>query len=412
MNSSVGFVCLIGMFLSVLVLYFHKGADRANRYLAGYLFFSAVNILYQYAALFWQSSSGIAVLLTGLPPTYFLIGPLAYLYIRSIINGDARLRTADATHFILFLVMFSGTLPYILSSWEEKRSIAERMVRGELDYRYNILLPNRWIGNLRLAQSALYTGLVWAALIRYRRGVQSGLSRDLSPELKRWMAVFCRMHTLLVITYTALIFMFKFYWNKDLFLFRALPLLQIASVTFLILNLVLVFFPEAIYGMQIPPSAAWEEPPRKEGAPTVHNAPASVPAVDPPMPDANRETGAFNPEYLRLIRERLQRYVENRLYTHPDCSLAHVTLHTELPSHHLTQYFNQVLGQTFFDWRNRRRVEEAIRLIREGHTGMVTLDALAARCGYRARSTFIQAFRKETGMKPSEYLRNLRNSAA
>lgn len=68
----------------------------------------------------------------------------------------------------------------------------------------------------------------------------------------------------------------------------------------------------------------------------------------------------------------------------------------------LTRLFQMHLGVSPVAWRNRRRLEESCRLLRE--TEMRILD-VAYESGFGSLSRFLEAFRAQFGISPSEYRR-------
>ncbi|MDR1796828.1 MAG: AraC family transcriptional regulator [Clostridiales Family XIII bacterium] len=62
--------------------------------------------------------------------------------------------------------------------------------------------------------------------------------------------------------------------------------------------------------------------------------------------------------------------------------------------------FRLVCGSTIHAYVSQSRVEKAKRLIRETE---IPLHAIAAMVGYQKPSAFSAAFRKVTGVRPSEY---------
>lgn len=56
---------------------------------------------------------------------------------------------------------------------------------------------------------------------------------------------------------------------------------------------------------------------------------------------------------------------------------------------------------------NRYRVHHAIQLIEDEYLKMRTVESLALEVGFRSRNTFYQAFKKETGLCPSDIINSV-----
>lgn len=114
----------IGLFFSAFLLVYNKGYKSANIYLGLFLFSFNFVTLSHYQYLF-NNSKAILALILSIPinASAYAIGPLAFLYVRSILRDNAKFTKYDGLHFLLFAIIFIGRLPYNLASWEEKYNI-------------------------------------------------------------------------------------------------------------------------------------------------------------------------------------------------------------------------------------------------------------------------------------------------
>jgi AraC-like DNA-binding protein len=69
--------------------------------------------------------------------------------------------------------------------------------------------------------------------------------------------------------------------------------------------------------------------------------------------------------------------------------------------HTLSQVINEGLGKNFFEMTAEYRVEEAKRLLKEQSN--IKIEEIAEQVGYNSKSSFNTAFKKITGMTPSEF---------
>lgn len=70
----------------------------------------------------------------------------------------------------------------------------------------------------------------------------------------------------------------------------------------------------------------------------------------------------------------------------------------------VSQVINEKDGRNFNSFVNNYRIDEACRRIADfDNYGSYTLDVILKSVGFKARSSFISAFRQKTGMTPSEY---------
>ena len=90
----------------------------------------------------------------------------------------------------------------------------------------------------------------------------------------------------------------------------------------------------------------------------------------------------------------------DRLYRDPNLTLSALSKHVGVSSNYVSQTLNERVGQSFFEFVNGWRVDEAIPLLRGGDD---TVLAIAFEVGFNSRSSFYTAFKKKTGLTPSAY---------
>lgn len=110
-------------------------------------------------------------------------------------------------------------------------------------------------------------------------------------------------------------------------------------------------------------------------------------------------------EKARNILDKLQKWMETEAaYFQQDLRQADVAIALDCTIHELSQTLNTVLNQSFPDYVNRFRVEAFIHKISLPESSKYTQTAVAMQCGFNSKSSFLRAFKKVTGMTPSEYL--------
>jgi len=109
------------------------------------------------------------------------------------------------------------------------------------------------------------------------------------------------------------------------------------------------------------------------------------------------------PQYYK--REKLKMIkllVENDpIYLDSEFSLKMLSEKTELSVHHISQILNDELKSTFFEFTNHYRIKAAKeKLIKEDY---IKIEQLAFSLGYKSKSTFFKAFKKETQLTPLQF---------
>jgi AraC-like DNA-binding protein len=111
----------------------------------------------------------------------------------------------------------------------------------------------------------------------------------------------------------------------------------------------------------------------------------------------------FSTAYLSRIEESILTWVGEKKHLTAQDSLDNLSAAINIPGHHLSYYFNQVLQIKFTDWKNKLKVEHACSEIRNGVLKKQTVESLALDCGFNSKPTFNRTFKQIVGKTPSEY---------
>lgn len=102
------------------------------------------------------------------------------------------------------------------------------------------------------------------------------------------------------------------------------------------------------------------------------------------------------------IADLLSRIVEERkLFASADISLAKLAAEIRTTPHVVSQVINEQFGKGFFEWIGEYRIEESKVLLKQYPN--YKIEEIADRVGYSSKSSFNTAFKKITGMTPSQY---------
>lgn len=119
---------------------------------------------------------------------------------------------------------------------------------------------------------------------------------------------------------------------------------------------------------------------------------------------AKYKTSALNPQYAEECVKKLKRLMENeKLYREPDLSLQGLAEKMAVGHHVVSQVLNEKLNRNFSDYINSYRIEEAKKILEDPLKEDVKITAVAFDVGFNTMVAFYNAFKKYTGMTPSEY---------
>lgn len=97
---------------------------------------------------------------------------------------------------------------------------------------------------------------------------------------------------------------------------------------------------------------------------------------------------------------------EEKPYRKPDYRLNDLSESTQKSLHHVSQVINEKTGQSFSDFINKYRIEEAKELLLSPETQNLTILGMAYEVGFNSKTPFYNAFKKETGQTPSAFKKN------
>lgn len=107
----------------------------------------------------------------------------------------------------------------------------------------------------------------------------------------------------------------------------------------------------------------------------------------------------------------------NKINDYIDSNLRFTDVHLSLDRLAVELQMNRVLlskiinthAESFSDFINKKRVEEAKRLLISDDANKFTLDVLAYECGFKSKSNFYLIFKKYMGSTPAEWKKNRLN---
>ena len=96
---------------------------------------------------------------------------------------------------------------------------------------------------------------------------------------------------------------------------------------------------------------------------------------------------------------------QNQFYLSQDISLAELAKQIDTSDKKLSTLLNQNLQTSFYDYINSFRIAAFKKGVTEGKLENLSIVGLAFQCGFKSKSSFYRAFKKETGMTPTQFLK-------
>ncbi|GAB5473840.1 MAG: hypothetical protein Mars2KO_19390 [Maribacter sp.] len=92
---------------------------------------------------------------------------------------------------------------------------------------------------------------------------------------------------------------------------------------------------------------------------------------------------------------------KKEFFKKPNLTISDVAQELKIPSHSLSELINNSLNKSFPNLINEYRVEYAKMMILEND--ILTLEAIGNEAGFKSKSAFYRAFKKQLNMTPAAY---------
>jgi len=387
----------LGVFLSALLIFYNKGYRSANIYLGLFLFFFNFIILTHYIYIFSESAEVISfVLRVPINATAYAVGPLAFLYVRSILRDNAKLSKFDWFHFIFFAIFFTGRLLNNLSGWDGQYQVTDEILNNSWKnfshFKINQFLPMRINYILKAIHLSIYILLIWLLLVN-KNFKKSSLDNGINHTkiVKNWLYFFALIITILFFLLATVGFLFFTIEDKISFQYEGNIIFSLIFIGLLIQILGLILFPQILYGIPMEKLVLEE-----------------IGQVKNLQSDSIAENFSYSEDYMERIKQLLENWTKENKFLDTDTSIYSLAKDINLPVHHISYYFNKINNKGYIDWRNRMRIEYAIGIINNQEETDKTLETLGKVCGFRSYSSFMQNFKQFTGKLPYEYIKEIK----
>ncbi len=354
-----------GLFLSVLLLLHKKGNRTANRLLGIYIFLFSLMIAYFVA--YWSGYSRVNVHVNEITDSFmFLYGPLLYAYL--FVLEKRKLPAKFYLHFIPFALQLLLFIPFFIQDAPTKRILLHSAYSGE--------------GVLNVIMKSLIT-LWMVSMVAYAVAMIDLLKKDtqllnrfaiIEEKMRntwiRLVVIFFSAYVVSEISYFILAFGGWMKWQYDYGI-------SFAQTAFIYLVGYLGFRQPELFHTYL--ESAKRKEPRYERS------------------SLKEEVAKNHLEQLLQIMQNEKPYLDSEL------KIQQLAEKAGISSHHLSQVINEQLKQNYADFINSYRIAEARRLLSLPEYDSTKILHVAFDVGYANKATFNAAFKKFTGMSPTEF---------
>jgi AraC-like DNA-binding protein len=362
LTQIISVIAIFQLIVFIIFLLSKKYNRLPNRLLAAFLILQTL-ICFNYlikSLLVYHTESAFYFLLVG-DPAFWVVSPVLYFYVRSLCYSDFRLQISDLLHLApAFLIFMMIVLSFVLSNGASMHEISY------IKWIYGKSNPQFFISLLMYIQFLIYNILSLKIISEYRSKLKMFVSSTHHIFLSWLKFVIVGFMVAWIINLgVVLLFFFNVPFNFD-------P----GSISFAAF---LIFFNVMFF-------KGWNQSDVFSG-----------------IEEKKKQTTILSQKETDKFLEVLYKHIEQeRPYLDPELSLKKLSESVSIPVRQLSHLINLNSGSNFYDFINNFRIEMAKKqlIISEKEK---TISEIFYDSGFNTKSSFNTAFKKETGMTPSEF---------
>lgn len=385
-------VPFFGLFTSLMMFYYFLKVKKRNLFLLLYYLCSNIIVLTYFELYFSKSTFLEAIFFVHFIPISYLLGPLLYFYIKYSFN-QIKFQKRDFFHFLPAIFCFLYALPFYFLPFKDKLLVAHEIVNSSFNFHLNISFFSLEYILYFLSIHLLIYALISLFYLKWNIHKHVEFCGPLSKDFKSFDHFITLLISLQIIIgiyshgYTSLI-LSKYYllfWGiSSPSIFTKFYYFRITGISFFLQNLCLFFFPTILLNRKF----------------DVRILTTVKTNNDPVFSDLNYS------DKTQLLASQLEVYLIEFPFFDNKFSLKKMSISLHISENDITNYLQTSLKTNFTDWKNGLRINQAIKLINSGQSNFMTIQGIAQSVGILSRSKFIDLFKKQMGMTPSEYIKN------
>ncbi|HEY4326639.1 MAG TPA: helix-turn-helix domain-containing protein [Mucilaginibacter sp.] len=303
----------------------------------------------------------------------FALAPALYLGVLYYTSATNSFIKKQYLHFIPFAVFFICTISYVIkphtsifnSAWFPE--ILKNALQIFIVLSVRIQLPVYW-------------ALSWYRLVRHQKSIQMVASNTTPVNLNWLKYLLLGLFVMILLSYNDTLFKIQF-------------LKTFSPMAYLSGTLFITYF--LLRQKEIYPYEERE----LEDINLLINETKKNPVTRP----------RFSSEYLADLKTKVVILMEHeQLFLDNELSLPELAKKLAVSPHDLSYLLNEGFGVNFFQFVNTYRVNEAKRLMLSDKHRHLNMLGIAYSAGFNSKTTFNTAFKKETGLSPSQYIEEIK----
>jgi len=387
---------LFGIFTSFILIYYLSSLNRSNNFLA--LFFLCCNlvVLVYYGLHFTKDIYWEGVSFVNWLPLSYLLGPFLFYYVKTTLSDSNKLEKWDLLHLIPAFLTIINCLPFTTLPFNQKAQIAHEIVNITENYSVDFYFASfEFILITRSIHLLIYALVSVFYFYNHSRITMAKFGKLPSNHsvIKKWIYLLCSIQ--IVIALNSIGHMTTIYAMN--FSFLGIPFTEIFTEKyyfgicgggFFLQNIFLFLFPKILYG-----NISYTVEQGKDNI---------IDEIKSSMPNKVKEVTNIH-DFENILSE----YLNELPFIKKEFTLSQMSFDLKIPERFLSTYFNKELQITFSEWRKNIRIDHVCKLLENGDSKNLTIEAISSNAGFASRSKFIDAFKERKGVTPSVYIKSI-----
>lgn len=369
--SVVNFIGIgLALFLSFLLI-LKKEKGTFDYILLAWLLLNAAMLYFYYLNFVGQTDQYVPLLIAmGLIP--YLVSPLLFIYVSSLIQGQRFSWWVQSLHFIPYVVMLVSILYFY---WNPSEHHIIKVSRGFINIGGKLPFHVRYWSLIMAFSACAYPMLCLHKIIKHRAVIENEFS-NIREKTLDWMKYW-------------IIIEFVFFWISFLIIIAGDFDVMEIIISFKVIAAMIIFnvFVVGFFGVR------------------QTNIFAGTPEAE--SKEKYRYSNLNSVEAGKLLDQLRRNMKQQQWYKDPGLNAGEVASHMGITKHQLSQLINQETNGNFYEFVNQFRIEEFQQKLKAGEADKLSILGVAYDCGFNSKSTFNQFFKKVVGMTPSEYRKKL-----
>ncbi len=331
-------------------------------------------------------------------PFSLLLYPAAWLYVRSVIDGEYNYKKTDWLLLLPFLLFAANLMPYYLMPLAEKRAYLEQYYQSS-QLRVSDgegLLPPYVFHLFKIIWAVVFVVLIARLLSKFKKEASQQVLLENQFVLNWLKHINLMLLGLIVIAVAATLL--------TPLLTTSFNMQDIGIGLFLLLICLHLFArPSILYGLHVPANASsiiLQAADLESKANSMTNIISSITVAKTTEKEVITITDANTKNYIQTIENLM---TSSMPFLQEGYTAHNLVIDTGIPKHILALIIKHEYGMSFKEFTNRKRIEYFIANFHQPAWSQYTMEARALDCGFASRITFIRNFKDIMGTTPSAY---------